>query len=362
MSHHRATACAAALLTGLALVSVLWIPTVASSESSPHVHDLWGERDHVQLLEETVSVDPTTSAVPVELPVRAFSSPATVYPGASHLTVEVSWGGPAADLAEPTLCVRTDGRSYHNCDLGHAGNTFSASNGSWQIPVADGPAPDTDLGYDDPHSRKSGWRFLLEPCARIDVVDTCLPEDRSYHVEITSHRSDGELPLDPAHHDYWANDTTLTLLEAFDVADGPVRASVSPGPLYVVDGPAVRRAFDDGDSEVPIVPPGTRTLDAELRWSSETPSDLQLAIRSTADAWDDPWRKLAPSGDCGTGGEASCEAYDVPVSGLMTDGFYEPQTKWEFGIFTEDEGLPAADPVLLTDHDVDLSVRLSDSV
>lgn len=244
-------------------------------------------------------------------------TPHIVPPGTSNVTITVDWGSDS-DVHGVNVFYR------------HAFNKA----GQWEGPVPGSPIQEagTELGIrvpktewtDNGHAEESRWRFAVEAYGSPGPVDNEQVRwaDGSVDVKIVAHRKEGELPLEPAHPDYWAETETyqLSYVEGSTgqvVQVGTVDATQSsadvdtnrPGTIWMLEPGFVGYQWDAADtpSTIPAldvnhsmsaVPPESQLLVGTLEVSSvdvQGPAEICF-LESQEPA--NRWQNTAPVDEC----------------------------------------------------------------
>lgn len=370
------------------------VPT--AENSTVHTHNYWDGSDTWTLIDgmeiegfsqEWVAQEcqkrPTATCPPagrrqVVIPVKPDADrPNFVYPGTGKITFELDWDG--STQTPITVCSDSEGQlpakircrdpeSASGVQFQH--HTFEEP-GTWTI---EGPAVDKESRWDVPHTSKSKWRFVIhaETCGD-EVVESgsllrrCYPETdiSSFTVTLKVHRGDKEIPIEPPHLDFFQDRDKVTVLPmteldrcSQDGADMSTfwswRASRQDRdfPVCTFGSLDINPHYPDGDSDSPVIPPGTQVVRVTLEWSNDNSdpltSPLQLKYRSAAENWNEPWVAV-PDGSTSCSG-TTC-TYEIPIENAkMPDSLYATRTVWEFGVFAangpQDPQPPALNPTI----------------
>lgn len=304
---------------------------------------------------DLVAEDPDDAPFEVVCPeaVFALEEGTLVPPGTAKLEVTPTWPrqwpqDPAGLVEDPTgatlAYMPADRQDFVDAD-GARG-----SGESWVLPL------DRVTMADPGHSEATLWRFQLRIClprpdARIQTMDV--------HLNLTATRVNGSLPLEPAHPDWWANETQRSLYEDQVAVDQtgttPVWGYDPPGasPSAPLDTYNFSRYRISG-TEHTMVPLGTEALVMEINWTNE--ADEPRARPYAYYSYDvgsggdhdtrTPWEPAVE--------EPGRHVYELPVTDEMTDGLYPVnRSRWWFQVYFagEDTGLrsplPYGDPVTL---------------
>lgn len=311
----------------------------------PHVHDRWDGRERRVLMDRSVttsSPDPTDRGEPLlSTATRAFFGPNSrvftlpegeiVPPGTANLTITASWDAqrwPRTEVTRTRISMRyMPANVNHYTHLGEA----SGGQGTWtvetDVPMADGG-----------HATHSLWRFRIVASDRLEEepifsfgTGRTVGGEFEIRVRIVANRTDGPLPLEPPHPDYWA--------------DGPVRPIAEASGQGSTVGAGVTGVEPTGSASVElegtdhgIVPPGTRQLAAVVAWNDSSPSDPaarsapELEWRNSGWELDRTWEPDRT--------EPGRSVYTMPLQEDDTDGMYANRSRWhfEFRIAGEDTG------------------------
>lgn len=334
-----------------------------------HPHDYWNlvpSRTIVTAAEGTVEVDweshysaclpfcPAAPTVTIDVPERRVEgTPLSnfVFAGTGKMELTLSWESQGGTLgADPVLCVKNtfpNAFSCFNSDMYNATRTFEESGETWTITSEDHPDLLSRRTWDPPHSSKSNWRFGIDVC-RTAPLNRCVPDvDKTrFSLEVTVHRGNDTLPVDPPHFSYFGEEEALTVADGMKVRSGTIfngpnwwyRTSPFQSDRQAI---ATIGAIDLRDSDQPVIPPETRQVVVDLAWSSSNDASLELGYRAANDRWEDPWETPDPT-DCSSSLDR-CSRYVIPIESGMTDSPYAHRTQWAWAIFSDDPGLLSGD-------------------
>lgn len=295
-----------------------------------HVHDYWGDRDRVLLMDEAIDLTggQTTDAVvnanlgageaydyPFHLPdATPDGQVALVYPGTASLEVTLTWQqedvtlgalglkyAPANDAARTTLPAQGPGAT-------------------WTIEVGPGMS---DAG----HQLFTLWEFFVTSANDVRNAPGWQPGAVLGPVDIRIEAVKGAVVLEPEHPAFWAASDQLQLRDpatvyAFNwgVQESDRRTS-SAGPI----------TLDKGK----IVPPGTTRLRLDFSWGASGPvppppdEDWVLTWRTAAQnprttLLEEYGRAQPVSEGPGT------KVYEVDVAADEADAYYQGKSLWRF--------------------------------
>lgn len=316
-------------------------PEADEADSRPHVHDRWDGQTEKVLVDETYTTRTRTEVQPGDglLSVArdvafgpdevhiSFPEGHIVPPGTDRVVVEATWPeDPVPEAArEAYLVYRSAGdEEFEELD-------YQGTPAMWTI--------DTDVEMaDDGHAEMSVWQLRLELRTEIHDALGHVPSTEGgldVDVRVTAHRVNGSLPLEPPHPDWYADGSRIDL-----VSDGGTDQAADAWFYQVgTDGEAYPAAGYADGTDHPIVPPGTRTLVAEVTWSNEAPTGPALPVGPDVQ-WNNgrfyEWNDFEP-----TTSEEGRTLYVLPVTEDMTDGMYQGNSRWSFrwALFGQDTGV-----------------------
>lgn len=346
-------------------------------DQEPHRHDLWHGRTQVTILDDLVPVDweqqlrddPAVAvrpAVTLDLGLRRVDGepqPNLVYPGTARMEVTLAWEGGLGETMR--VCATHEGVAGDMCAQGFGATVEDGE--TWTITTnSSGGDVLSEDTWDDPHARWSRWRFQVWLCVEPTRSVQCTADVTvsTFRLNVTIHRTEGELPLGPPHPpalDRWDGRDRLALLNETLLSSGTLQANWfgqayqqatgDSRPYWYVSGFQLTTPPMESSSEVPVVPLGTERLEAvlDVRAANSEQAPLQLMYQTAADGWYAPWRPLGdPCSD-------RCTS-SVAVNASETDAPYARQTMWAFAIFPAD--VPATP---LVDYEVRLGIEVARS-
>jgi hypothetical protein len=174
--------------------------------SKGHVHDYWGDRDSVTLLEQEVELTSTSRpgvrvGTRVELPEGSL-----FFPGTRWVNGTVTW--PSQAVPPPPVMIQ-----YIAADNTNATVRFTAP-GSFSIDVS-------ETMNDPPHATDTVWTWTA-------MVDQ--PGKVKAKIVIEIKRTPGPLPIAPPHPDLWGTDRSLIRFERSGQLKDLARAGGTPWP------------------------------------------------------------------------------------------------------------------------------------
>lgn len=377
------------------------------SGDRPHVHDRWedpssGERvDQVSLVGREVQVnateqdDPTVanqcSLPPAQQGPTLCLGEKTFFPG--------QWGDgsekivpPGTDRVEVTL-------DFSSSDFDKVRFFYQdrRSKGQWQKlgtfesgdTMTIKPVPVTKS--DDGHAKVSAWRFHVEPEGNPRAAgDGVWYGDGPVQTTITAFRSEGELPIEPPHPDFWVETDTyrigamngsvgaFTQANRVHVEDGGCGTSLagtclptalnSQGVIWTV--PTGYRARRLGEARTPaelggphdraLVPPEAVLLAGVVTIEGETTAPVEVCFRAMASPEEGPIGR--PLGECETfdGGTLEMTATQA-LTERRLDSFYTDNTghnasRWTFFIQISAQNVAGRDTTGSFSGDVEAEV------
>lgn len=327
----------------------------------PHVHDRWNGQTKVTVIDRAVStgtladLDPRQSVWENAYCVLACPSVIEfapkegniVPPGTENVTFTASWNASAPPRNEilvsaSYMSANTTSFEVFASDI----DSGSAHQIRTTVPMADGG-----------HAKQSLWRFRLTvaQCSQDAGCFTGRTEVEPFEVEVTvtAHRTNGTLPKEPPHPDWWADGPARTVATVQGRAN---RAGAGAYSMNLSD-PASQRSVSTSYAYLPgetvnPVPPGTRLLAARVNWTNDAPS--------SAAAGAEPWLSYRNNGGqtffrswepdrVGTGTAVFVE----PFQGNETDGMYvQNRSRWSFLFGFEGEQETGLDDPLLPGRSV----------
>lgn len=347
-----------------------------------HVHDRWDGQETRTLVDQTVQVEAVTQEEPLLLRQCKFSfrnvclgsatfapesrggTGAIVPPGTDYLDVTVDFD--TGDFGGLRFFWRdrigSEGCQPHwHCRAMGSPTTF-------EINITD------ERQTDDGHASVSAWQFALD-AYRAPVVDQ--PEERTLlnygegqvDVEIVAHRTEGELPLEPPHPEFWTNTSTYRVgyLEGstdqmaqtgFVYAEqnppedacptssqvGCAPAGVGTGLVWDIEpGHEGRRSRYSGGEErsqldpsrsVALLPPKTSTVGVTATVDGQPAAETQLCVLGFHSPGQDDPVEIG----CGSFEEGSwTEQWTYAVPETQVDSFYadswgDNSSRWTFRV------------------------------
>lgn len=346
--------------------------TELDPNSTYHIHDAWGDRTEVTILDPerddaaTQTIDYqqfytdclpnrcNNPSIQFDIPQRRKDGslvPNTVFQGTGEITIELSWEGETLN-GNPSLCVSNEGVSAP-CKDPATILTFEENGGEKSITYSEDGVLRKET-WDPPHARKSNWRFSVLPCEVSEVPGTsintdCVPavQQTSFTLQVTVHRGDMTLPLDPPHFSFYGTDQELTILDGYQLQGGRVitaddwyyatTGSSEARPLWLI-GPL---QISDAGSKARVVPPKTAEVVVELAWSDGDPQETPLELRylSAREPWGD-WQEPSNVEDCAESDLSNCKVYSIPTAELQPDSLYARKTQWRWGVFLGSDAQP----------------------
>lgn len=307
----------------------------------PHVHDRWQDPtsssneqiDEILLVDRTLPLEPYRvsglSTRPIQMercekhrngpagPKPCFGwaefrpgdwsngDPKIVPPGTSRLDVTVSFAADDFDGIDFFYKDRNStGQWEWLTDAGHGGPFQPDDTKSLDVSV---------YMSDDGHAQVSSWRFAIQPAGDPILGEGGLVTFGSgeVRVRVVAHRTEGELPFEPPHPDFWSEDDPPTDVYRIGQLDGTTEQFLQAGPVDweptggdPVGGPKVgveglvweipvgfegRRITDpdypaklDGELAAALIPPGSESLTVQLAVSdasTDAPaSDVRICV------------------------------------------------------------------------------------
>lgn len=318
-------------------VTVQMVPQAgAGAGYRPHVHDLWGERTEVVIMDADVDLREghprTTSGYnkPIYPVTRGVSGPnqnqtfdipfaqtpgddpAIVFPGTKEVRVTFRWDSDEVSLS----------------DLGFGYEPADTSDITWLAPKASGEAwtiPVTQRMADSGHQQFSLWRFYAYAANQLTASDW----EPGYilgpiHVEVVLVK--GELYLEPIHEDFWQGQDSLVLR--------PLSEPYTVGICCNVRDAQAGIPFSEGM----IVPPGTTQMRIDFLWSYDdaangTPADQDYTLtwRTPAQNPHETFVTEFQSAEPVMGSkEEHRYVWILDIAPGETDAFYQSKTLWQF--------------------------------
>lgn len=358
------------------------------ADKRPHVHDRWYDpsgspTDVIDLVDREVTVEAVTTDDPnlinecQQPPVN--SDPLVCAGQATFAPAETADGTKIVPpgTAKVQITLDFDASDFSNVRFYYQ---HRMSNGQWQklgtfeagqtITIAPVPVQISDDG----HAHVSQWRFHVEPQGNPYTSDEyAWYGEGPIDIQITAHRVDGELPIEPPHPDFYESTPTYRIGQLSTDVQGytqAARAHVEQGgcPTSVAGTCTPAAANSQGliwsirpgyegkrltSAEVPpeisgphdraLVPPGSSVLGAAVHVDGQTTRGVEVCFRAMSSPDEGPYGRVIACEDY-TGGPA-----DFTVSTALTqkdvDSFYTDNTghnasRWTF--FVQVSALDAA--------------------
>ncbi|MBI2078964.1 MAG: carboxypeptidase regulatory-like domain-containing protein [Euryarchaeota archaeon] len=343
----------AAIVAGKATTVYLFLAPALEGDLGDrfHLHDFWGERSEVTIMD--AKVDLTTarsnggsfySGAYASLYLANQNSserlkfwiqdaggedPPIVFPGTKELVVTMSWTQQEATFKRLGLAYNASGGASNQRTPRYL--PLQASGSSWVIPVGPGMA-------DDGHRTFSKWWFWVHsPAASAATAGPDGPPGAILApIQIKMVIRKGEVQPEPAHPDFWQGKTAVPVIQKtvsitqVSTAGSSNRESGS----YHID------ITEPGK----LVPPGTTRLRIAFWWKYEGSTAAgPLANGSAADrdyvlTWLTPdqhpaYTKLTEYGRAAPVYEdvaGHVKVYEVKLKPEETDRFYDRYTGWKF--------------------------------
>lgn len=288
-----------------------------------HVHDYWGGRDVVRLLEETQSLgyQVVSSCEPDKVRVWLPPEEATVFQGTGRVdvTTGVEYEPDHASGPLQIWVKRADQDSpEYVADL---------EDGATVTMQVDHSAADL------PHQVLSAWEFWVyaEPHPALDAY--CMVQPRAtVTMEVDIHKTLEVLPF-PGHPDHWGGAEELPLLDAFAqvrVAEEWLGACIEDDSSHP-EGSCEMHRHGFGPLDGHVVPPGAGvvrlTLTADPA-AGQPPTQLGLRYHGAHTRTFEHVEPVSRQGDLAE--------YEIEVAG-DNDGPYAKQSQWRFQVVNESD-------------------------
>lgn len=349
-----------------------------SSGERPHVHDRWTSPsgspvEEIALVDREVPIEAASQDNPNllnECRMYPQNGPAVCLGQATFFPEELGDG--TTKIVPPGTEKITLQLEYSSSDFDRIRFWYQhrMSNGQWKSigtfesgeKKVISPVP-VEIS-DDGHAHVSQWKFHMEPEGNPDAgSDHAWYGEGPVQVQITAHRQEGQLPVEPPHPDFWVDSDTYRLSTVDDsVGDftHAVRTHVERGgcPTEVFGTCAPVQANSEGlfwilrpgyqgdrlgAGELPpeltgehdraLVPPGASVLGAAIHVDGQTTRGVEVCFRAMSSPDEGPYGRVI-----------ACEEYaggpaDFTVSTALTqkdlDSFYTDNTghnasRWTF--------------------------------
>lgn len=319
-----------------------------SRADRPHVHDRWEGKNRTVVVDRTVRTDNLTD--PRSDPVGG--SPSCEFPCGDRITVVPHTGRIVPPgTAEVRLIATWDAQDLF-VERTEVSLEYIPANGSGFVEANTRPSGEpwrinTSVAMaDDGHAKQSLWVFRLTVSSYVDAPETrpqvpgLLTESIEIDLRVVAHRTDGELPREPPHPDYWGDGPRRTLITQNGTEDAAGVALIQATGGHSTTGTAV--GWDAGPEvamtgdEHGIVPPGTNLLMMNVTWTNDSPAADQAPARPYAEVSNrGPYvdqERWAPDrvGD----GEAT---FTMPIDQDDWDGMYANRSRWFFHLVFKGE-------------------------
>lgn len=322
-------------------LNVTLIPTQQQRGAGykPHLHDFWGERTEIVLMDESVNLNEphrnqnqflteytmgassraywsnvNTTAAYYFLPLpeeTADGTPPIVLPGTAEVHVRFSWD-PQEITADELGLIHTTAWDSEERFLEKKGNGET-----WVIRL------ENQSHADSGHQTFSFWEFWMYVGNDVRQAPNWEPILVNGELNVQIKLVKGEIEFEPPHTDYWQDADMLQLL--------------SKNKPYNPDVNFCNGCGTQGfrlDSGV-IVPPGTTKMRIEFEWDHDTslPNNADFEfnlIWRTGDQNRHQTRlseyHTAEATACGD----RCKVYEFAVEPHQTDAFYQSRTAWNW--------------------------------
>lgn len=313
------------------LVTITLVPADGRGPGyRPHLHDYWGDATELELMDapiEWANAPGCTSnyaqyGAAGELLTGVYQAnnvnwwrcfgipdngqrPPLVLPGTGQLRFSVTWGD---DVDVDRFIF-----GYHAANMAGANFETLRAVGQGEEVTLDVDPESTDNG----HQIFSLWVFRIRPEARTVPMTILGP----LNVKIIMVK--GELPVDPAHEDFWGTNTSL-VVRSWD----PPHAGAT---ICCTDF-----HHKIGVNAKTLVPPGTASLAVRLQVVSNrapgTPHDFNwdLSIKPANLEPTTPFEEYRPIEPASV--VDGVKTYVIPVTSSETDAFYQKSSNWLFGL------------------------------
>lgn len=303
--------------------AVMLLPANKGSGFRRHGHDMWGDRQAIEILNEAVPVHQQTRGC-LGTGVASLSSDHcifsfalkdwTILPGTSDIEVAVSWS------AENSI-ERVGFAFEDNQESGYRTYMYPRGNGAsvhvraaWEM---------TDAG----HQAWTTWKFYLwiptnggDDLYSLPVTSLTQSITRPLNVKMVLHK--GVVPVDPPHPDFWGENITLPVPMGRNVTIG----CDAPCNVYLPNG------YNAKWEPRTLIPAETRWLEISLQWSRESSVEWTLVYRPADIApnedgyYDEEEYKKVPAGQR----EALQANWSLALEDDEPDPFYAKKSYWLF--------------------------------
>lgn len=343
-----------------------------SDDLKAHVHDRWDGQEVVSVVDREITIEPVSEEHPSvvqqcrqvpgqEGPVLCLGS-ATFFPDGDGETGEIV--PPGTERVEVSLDF-DDGfdqiRFYYQDRM---------SQGQWnQLGTYEEPGTKTIdpipvVRSDDGHAKVSAWKFRMEPKANPYAADDKVwYGEGTVTVTIEAHRQEGDLPLEPAHPDFWEETSTYEIgqvdgeaaglvqvnrIHAEDNTCGPgIAGNCAPvqfnsqGLMWTVapgyEGRRLQNAERtpelSGEHTRALVPPESQTLAAHIQLDGSTQAPVEVCLRAMTSPDQGPYGEVVECTEYSGGGQSW--TVERAISEREVDSFYTDNTgqnasRWTF--------------------------------
>lgn len=345
----------------------------SSDDLKAHVHDRWDGEDKVTVVDQEITIEPISQDHPQfveqcrrppsrEGPMLCFGTE-TVYPDTDGETGAIV--PPGTEKVDVTLDF---GSGFEQVRVLYQDRM---SQGQWQrlgsfesgdtmtiepIPV---------VKSDDGHAKVSAWKFLIEP------EDNPWPAgDQSVwygegdvQVTVEAHREEGELPLEPAHPDFWEETSTYKIGQVEGEAGSLIQANRvhteentcgpgvgetcaptqfnSNGIIWTVGpgyegrrlGSTERPSELSGEHTRALVPPESQTVAAKIDVDGSTQAPVEVCLRAMTSPDQGPYGEVVECMDYSGGDETwtiERQVSEREVDSFYTDNTGQNASRWTF--------------------------------
>lgn len=327
----------------------------------PHVHDFWGNGSRKPLMTRTVTVEATQDQVrvgdTVQAGVRGCDDGGTLFGNLLETCIgRAVFGVPAADgdraIVPPGTAAVEASLSWEDPTITGihlqyqpafrpGWRTFDVFDQSGQTKAVRASQYDPSWDHlpldwtDDGHSRQSQWLFAVTAygadapagLARGDVT-----------VDVSVERTDGELPVEPPHPDWYGGNSSYRIANLTTEAGG--------GPQIAYSSSFGYRFHLYPES---AVPPGSKQILIAVDHPNQAPTSAadptrpEYTLLYSTNATYIPFEQ----GDAGTAEVASDSpertVFKIPIEPTMTDSIYtchRGETRWRFMLWIHGPEIP----------------------